>query len=120
MLELISVTPADAVDLVVWGPYPTKIRAIVGETIGVVRNADFALGIQALNIKTLGGYPGAESDVMPARIVTHVAIHAADHFAKRRDELFHGDCCVASIIQVLKPIDHAAAHGVHPQRLVFL
>ena len=55
----------DEVDLVVWGPYPTIIKKIIGETVGVVRGETFALGIQALNIKTLGGYPWYESDRMP-------------------------------------------------------
>lgn len=65
--ELVSVDTDEKVDLVVWGPYPTLIEEIVGETVGVVRNDTFALGIQALNVKTLGGYPTAENDVMPGR-----------------------------------------------------
>jgi len=56
----------DSVDLVQWGPYPTTIGETIGETIGVVRNEEFAIGIQALNIKTLGGYPSQESDIDPA------------------------------------------------------
>lgn len=65
-LELQSLTKAEAVDLVLWGPYSTTIGEVIGETVGVVRNNDFAVGIQALNIKTLGGYPWNESDRMPA------------------------------------------------------
>lgn len=38
-----------------WGPFQTTIGATIGETVGVVRDADFALGIQALNAKTIGG-----------------------------------------------------------------
>lgn len=56
-LELVEVQPAGAADLVLWGPFPTRIRQTVGEVVGVVRDAEFALGLQALNIKTLGGYP---------------------------------------------------------------
>ena len=56
-LELMEVTPAGAADLALWGPYPTRIRKTVGEVVGVVRDDTFALGLQALNIKTLGGYP---------------------------------------------------------------
>jgi hypothetical protein len=52
--------------LILWGPYPTTIRDTIGEVVGVVRNKDFAIGIQALNIKTLGGYPSAESDIQPS------------------------------------------------------
>ncbi|AWW00804.1 hypothetical protein [Arcticibacterium luteifluviistationis] len=64
--ELVSLTNADSVDLVLWGPYPTTISEIIGETVGVVRGEEFAIGIQSLNIKTLGGYPWNESDRMPA------------------------------------------------------
>ena len=63
--ELLSLTHADKVDLIIWGPYRTTISKIIGETVGVVRNDEFAIGLQALNIKTLGGYPWNESDRMP-------------------------------------------------------
>ena len=65
--EVVSVDSKEKVDLVVWGPYPTQIKEIIGETVGVVRNDSFALGVQALNVKTLGGYPTAENDVMAGR-----------------------------------------------------
>lgn len=55
--EVVQVEPADTVDIVIWGPYPTTISETIGEVVGVVRDADYAFGIQALNIKTLGGYP---------------------------------------------------------------
>lgn len=58
--ELVDVSPAGSADLAVWGPYPTSIRKTVGEVVGVVRDGTFALGLQALNIKTLGGYPENE------------------------------------------------------------
>mgnify|MGYP007000389177 len=47
--ELMALSNPDEVDLVVWGPYPTTIKKIIGETVGVVRGETFALGIQALN-----------------------------------------------------------------------
>jgi len=59
-LELVGLEPADAVErvsLALWGPMPTSIRKTVGEVVGVVRDGEYALGVQALNIKTLGGYP---------------------------------------------------------------
>lgn len=65
-LELLKITPADRVELIIWGPYATQINQTIGETVGVVRNDSFAIGIQSLNIKTLGGYPWNESDRMPA------------------------------------------------------
>ncbi len=55
--ELVDVSPAGSADWAVWGPYPTSIRKTVGEVVGVVRDGTFALGLQALNVKTLGGYP---------------------------------------------------------------
>ncbi|MBD3183871.1 hypothetical protein GF312_16420 [Candidatus Poribacteria bacterium] len=48
----------DGADVVMWGPYPVIITNTIGETVGVVRNDDFAFGIQALNIQTTGGRPG--------------------------------------------------------------
>jgi hypothetical protein len=61
VMEIIKATPAEKIDAVVWGPYPTVINKIVGEVIGVVRDESVSLGIQVLNIKTLGGnYPNNE------------------------------------------------------------
>jgi len=64
-LELVSVDPVDSVELVVWGPYATTISDTIGETVGVVRDASFAMGIQALNPKTLGGLPWRDNDFPP-------------------------------------------------------
>ena len=64
--ELTQLTNAADAELVLWGPYPTTINDTIGEVVGVVRNKEFAIGIQALNIKTLGGYPTAESDIQPS------------------------------------------------------
>ncbi len=64
-LELESVEPADAVELVVWGPFATIISETIGETVGVVRDSSFAIGIQALNPKTLGGLPWRDNDFPP-------------------------------------------------------
>jgi hypothetical protein len=54
-LQIISATPSDRIDAVIWGPYPTTIGRTVGEVIGVVRDDSMALGLQVLNAKTLGG-----------------------------------------------------------------
>ena len=64
--ELKQLTHAGDAALVLWGPFPTSIADTVGEVVGVVRNKEFAIGIQALNVKTLGGYPNAENDVEPS------------------------------------------------------
>lgn len=66
VLELVSLTQSEKVDLIIWGPYRNTISKIIGETVGVVRGEEFAIGIQSLNLKTLGGYPWNESDRMPA------------------------------------------------------
>lgn len=63
--ELISITSAENIELIVWGPFPTTIKKMIGETVGVVQGEEFAIGLQALNPKTLGGYPWNESDCMP-------------------------------------------------------
>jgi hypothetical protein len=55
-LELVE-TDTAKVDLVRWGPYPTTISRVIGEMVGVVRDGEFAIGIQALNAKTQGGEP---------------------------------------------------------------
>ena len=54
--ELKEIHGADAT-LIMWGPYPTTIGQTVGETVGVVQDNQFAFGIQALNIQTIGGRP---------------------------------------------------------------
>jgi len=63
--ELVSISNPEDIELIIWGPFPTTINKIIGETVGVVRGEEFALGIQALNPKTLGGYPWKENDCMP-------------------------------------------------------
>ncbi|RLD85996.1 MAG: hypothetical protein DRJ07_01805 [Bacteroidetes bacterium] len=62
---LIKIEGIPKVELITWGPYPTTISKTIGETVGVVRGEEFAIGIQSLNIKTLGGYPYQENDCMP-------------------------------------------------------
>ena len=64
--ELISITEKDKIELVLWGPFNTIIKETIGETIGVVRNSKFAIGIQALNMRTLGGYPTNDDDSTPS------------------------------------------------------
>lgn len=58
--ELIALTNMDKVQLVLWGPFKTSIKETIGETIGVVRNKAFSVGIQALNPRTIGGYPSSD------------------------------------------------------------
>jgi hypothetical protein len=53
--DLARATRPDRIDAVLWGPILTTIGETIGEVVGVVRNADFAVGIQTLNAKTCGG-----------------------------------------------------------------
>ncbi|CAN5917285.1 hypothetical protein BH11GEM2_BH11GEM2_14020 [soil metagenome] len=55
VLQIVSSSPAGKVDAVIWGPSPTVIGKTVGEVIGVVRDGEISLGMQVLNMKTLGG-----------------------------------------------------------------
>jgi len=63
--ELVEFKHPENVELIVWGPIPTTIKKVIGETVGVVRGEEYALGIQALNPKTLGGYPWTDNDCTP-------------------------------------------------------
>ena len=58
--ELVQLSNNDKVQLVLWGPFETTIQETIGETIGVVRNKNFAIGVQSLNMRTLGGYPTSD------------------------------------------------------------
>lgn len=91
VLELVEVTPKETVELVVWGPYPTVIRETIGEIVGVVRDAETALGIQALNAKTLGGFPGQESDIEPDYTADDSGTYPDLPDALKKDQLFRGD-----------------------------
>jgi hypothetical protein len=53
--ELVKAVPSEAIEAVLWGPINTTIRETVGEVVGVVRDRDFAIGLQTLNAKTCGG-----------------------------------------------------------------
>ncbi len=55
VLEIIKAVPSNKIEAVIWGPYPTIITKTVGEVIGVVRDGSTTVGMQVLNIKTLGG-----------------------------------------------------------------
>ncbi|MFI1092498.1 NEW3 domain-containing protein [Streptomyces sp. NPDC020917] len=58
-LEVTSVNAPAGVDVqtLLWGPITTSITQTVGETVGVVRDNDFAIGIHGLNDKSVGGWP---------------------------------------------------------------
>ncbi len=53
--ELVKAIHPEKIEAVLWGPINTTIGETIGEVVGVVRDKDFAVGIQALNAKTCGG-----------------------------------------------------------------
>lgn len=65
-LELLKVKDNESVEYITWGPYPTTITKRIGETVGTVWDETFGIGLQALNIKTLGGAPTEDSDIEPS------------------------------------------------------
>lgn len=60
--ELKSLSNRDKIEAVSWGPYATSISQYIGETVGVVRDTCFAVGVQALNIFTTEGRPHLGDD----------------------------------------------------------
>ena len=65
-LSLESLTNRDSIQAIAWGPYATTISQYIGETIGVVRDTCFAIGVQALNIFTTEGVPHLGDDATGA------------------------------------------------------
>ena len=61
-LSLVSLSNRDQIEAVAWGPYATNISQYIGETVGVVRDTTFAIGVQALGINTTEGRPHLGDD----------------------------------------------------------
>ncbi|MEN8126504.1 MAG: hypothetical protein ABFR90_01730 [Planctomycetota bacterium] len=51
--EVLGTAPSGLIDRVQWGPIATDINQTVGEVIGVLRNDQYAIGLQVLNVKPL-------------------------------------------------------------------
>jgi len=66
-LEVLQVSNEQKVEAIVWGPIHTTIKETVGEFVGVVRNQSYAIGIQALNVKTTGGALIDDQGYVPPR-----------------------------------------------------
>ncbi|RAP75036.1 hypothetical protein [Paenibacillus montanisoli] len=45
------------IDAIIWGPVATALSGSIGESVGVVHDGELALGLLALNMKTVGGWP---------------------------------------------------------------
>ncbi|MCI0523559.1 MAG: hypothetical protein L0Y37_07900, partial [Bacteroidales bacterium] len=54
--ELIKAEPASEIEGIAWGPVYTTVSGLIGESVGVVRNEESAIGMLVLNSKTLGGF----------------------------------------------------------------
>lgn len=61
-IELQSLEPRNGIEAVQWGPFSTTLDKWIGEAVGIVRNDDFAIGVQALNPFTVEGTPGMTND----------------------------------------------------------
>ena len=91
VLDVVDLQPTNRVELVLWGPYPMMIDDIIGEVIGVVRDPEFAIGIQALNAKTLGGYPTQENDIEAGYGADDSGNYANLPTELKKDQSFRGD-----------------------------
>ena len=61
-LKIEKLTNRQGVEAVTWGPYATTLSKYIGETVGVVRDGKFAIGVQPLNIVTTEGVPHLGDD----------------------------------------------------------
>lgn len=55
--DIIQINENCELDAVIWGPYETAISGSIGESVGVVHNGYFAMGLLSLNTMTIGGWP---------------------------------------------------------------
>jgi hypothetical protein len=74
-LKLLSLTPRNGIDNIMWGPYHTSIDNLFGEIIGVARDTsesvNFAIGMLALDDNTLGGTSETVADAAPFQYIIH-------------------------------------------------
>jgi hypothetical protein len=124
VFELVDVQPTNLVELVLWGPYATTIGDIVGETVGVVRDSEFAIGLQTLNARTLGGYPTHENDIEADYTADDSGTYADLPSELKKDQLFRGDTArrkdFGSVLQAFcrnRDRDRVIANWGHEQYL---
>ncbi|HWV64199.1 hypothetical protein [Chitinophaga sp.] len=68
--ELLSLSPRNNTDNIIWGPYKTNISKTIGEILSVVRDDNFAIGILALNDNTTSG-PPCNGDMYQSCYIIH-------------------------------------------------
>ncbi len=98
-LDIVSATPERRVDAVIRGPYPTTITQTVGKVIGVVRDGRVSIGLQVLNVKTLGGdLPNSEGSTWARGIAatahswgSSLQAYAIDRSRERRVDAWGGN-----------------------------
>jgi len=71
--KVVTASNKEMIKAICWGPFPTTIGKTIGEVVGVVRNDTYAIGLQALNAKTIGGILGNEGGSDDSRGNTAVA-----------------------------------------------
>ena len=91
VFELLGLQSSQPVELVLWGPYPTTIGDIIGEVVGVVRDPEFAVGIQSLNAKTLGGSPAHADDAENGSTAEDAGHYPNLPAELNREQSFRGD-----------------------------
>jgi hypothetical protein len=91
VFTVVDVQPPGRVELILWGPYPTTLHNIVGETVGVVRDDQVTIGLQALNPKTIGGYPDNEHDTDVEYIADDPGVYPNLAPELLRDQLWRGN-----------------------------
>ncbi|WP_316838209.1 hypothetical protein [Pedobacter nutrimenti] len=74
-LTLQSLSPRNGIDVIQWGNYHTNITNLMGEIIGVARDTsktvNYAIGMLALNDKTLSGLAETVGDAAPFQYIIH-------------------------------------------------
>ena len=67
LMEIVSVTPRNKVELITWGPLRLTIGKTVAEILGISSNDSVAVALMPLNVKTLGGFPLNDEGSDPSR-----------------------------------------------------
>ncbi len=86
--ELVEFNQPEMVEMIDWGTIPTTINKIIGETVGVVRGEEFAIGIQELNFKTLGGFLWTDKDCKPQFNIFEQEDYSDLNEANKRETLY--------------------------------
>lgn len=79
--------------VITFGAIPTSIKETIGDVIGVVYNDEFAIGVQALNAKTLPGFPKRYADqavYASEKIMSPTSVGGDDYFCNTAYETEFG------------------------------